>query len=57
MNLPPPSGKVSRTRDRRKVAASFAAEKRFRALAIKKDAEDDRVTLVRRYPGQFLKKR
>jgi hypothetical protein len=57
MNLPPPSGKVSRTRDRRKLAASFAAEKRFRALAIKKDAEDDRVTLVRRYPGQFLKKR
>ena len=57
MNLPPPSGKIGRTKDRRKLAAAFAAEKRFRALAIKKDAEDDRVQLVRRCPGQFLKKR
>jgi len=57
MNLPPPSGKVGRTKDRRKLAAAFAAEKRFRAMAIKADAEDDRVTLVRRYPGQFLRRK
>jgi len=57
VNLPPSSGKIGRQKDRRAMAAAFAAEKRFRAMAIKADAEDDRVTLVRRYPGQFLKKR
>jgi len=55
MNLPPPSGKVGRTKYRRTLAASFAAEKRFRAMAIKADAEDQRKVLVTRRPGDFLK--
>lgn len=55
MNLPPSSGKIGRQKDRRAMAAAFAAEKRFRAMAIKADAEDQRKVLVTRRPGDFLK--
>ena len=55
MDFGPPSGKQARKHYRREKAAAGAPSKRFRAEAVKRDA--DRPVARKRYPGQFLKVR